>query len=130
MHILLVLSHPSLFGRAGCFGEEGLFGAWILKCCPMGSSCGTGVLLDLTVTLLLYPGVIFRVFRMSALGSQTPSKTACEENCCNLSFLKGRNEVETETFKLPGIVTGFFYNSQENMRVVVEASVCPLVLRG
>lgn len=45
----------------------------------------------LIVALLLYLGVIFGIFRMSALGSQTPSKAACEENCCSLSFLNGRN---------------------------------------
>lgn len=48
MHVLLLLSHPSLFGRARCFGEEDLFGVWILKCCPMGIWCGTGVLLDIS----------------------------------------------------------------------------------
>lgn len=73
--------------------------------------------------LLLYLGVIFRLYRMSALGSQTPSKAACEESCCNLSFSNGRNEVRTETFKLPGVVTDFSYFSWENLRVVVEASV-------
>lgn len=29
IRVLHVFSHPSLFGRAGCFGEEGLFGVWI-----------------------------------------------------------------------------------------------------
>lgn len=57
----------------------------------MGSWYGIWDLLDIfIIALLLYWGVIFRFFRMSALGSQTPSKAACEENDCNQSFMNGR----------------------------------------
>lgn len=71
--------------------------------------------------MLLYQGVIFRFFKRSALGSQTPSKAACEENYWKQSFMNGRQRSQ-ERDLLSGIVTDFlpFYG---NVHVVGEPSV-------
>lgn len=91
LYVLLALSQFSTFGRTKGFGEGAFFDiCFFLNAVPWAAGVEYGICwTSFILALLLYQGVIFRFFRMSALGSQTPCKAACEENDCNQSFMNG-----------------------------------------